>query len=130
MDPVVGRIVLVIYAALVGAGGVMGFLKAKSRPSLIAGLASAALAMVALGVTFADPMVGFGLGAVLSALLLAMFAARYAKGRKFMPGGMMVLVSAATLALLIAQLLTLRGPSPGIPQIGAEPSARPGVESR
>ena len=80
MDPVVGRIVLVIYAALVGAGGVMGFVRAKSRPSLIAGLASAALALGALGVTFADPKMGFGLGAGLAAALLAMFAIRYSKG--------------------------------------------------
>lgn len=108
MDPVIGRIVLVVYAALLGAGGVMGYLKAGSRPSLIAGLASAALALLALGGTFVDPKLGFGAGAVLAALLLAMFAARFAKGRKFMPSGMMILVSGVALALLIAQVMSPR----------------------
>ena len=106
MDPIYGRIVLGVYAALLGVGGVMGFLKAGSRPSLIAGLASAAIALVLLALTLQPgrERLGFGLGAALAAALLAMFAARFSRSRKFMPGGLLTLASLLALALLMTQL--------------------------
>jgi uncharacterized membrane protein (UPF0136 family) len=48
---------------------------------------------------------GFGLGAILAALLLTFFGARFARGRKFMPGGLMTLVSLAVLVLLVVLIL-------------------------
>jgi uncharacterized membrane protein (UPF0136 family) len=68
---------------------------------LIAGLASGAAAGVCLLVSLSNPRIGFGLGAVLAALLLAFFGSRFARRRKFMPGGLMTLVSLAVLVLLV-----------------------------
>ncbi len=88
------------YGAIVLAGGVLGFVKARSRPSLIAGIASSAL-LLGAGVLMLRGEKAGRIGAmVVAGLLLAFFAARWLKGRKFMPAGMMVLASAAALALL------------------------------
>ncbi len=84
------------YLVLVLAGGIIGRVKAGSRISLISALAAAVpLAICGLGVWpvwVAEVVVG---------ALLVIFAIRYAKGGKFMPAGLMSLVSAVTLVLLL-----------------------------
>ena len=92
------NVALWIYLALMLAGGVMGFVKAGSKASLIASAVFAVpLALAALGVfggasaLVAKCVVGF---------LLVFFGVRFAKGRKFMPAGMMTVLSAVTLVLL------------------------------
>src|SRR5262245_15936920 len=105
MGPIVGWLILGSYAILLGVGGVFGYLKASSRPSLIAGLVSAAVALLALGWSIADRR-GFTLGAVLAAFMLAFFGVRFAHSRKFMPGGLLLAASTAVLVLLSALLLS------------------------
>jgi uncharacterized membrane protein (UPF0136 family) len=95
-----GQVALGIYAALLVAGGVIGFVKAGSRPSLIAGTISGVVALIALGLSIYQPLAGFGLGLALAAGLFAMFAGRYGKGRKFMPAGLLALVSLGMIGLL------------------------------
>ena len=90
-----GNTILWVYIALLIVGGVMGFVKAKSQVSLISSLVFA----VALGL-FAAGVVSWRAGAdVLLALLLVVFVIRYAKTKKFMPAGLMILLTVATLAL-------------------------------
>lgn len=104
MSTYVAQALLAVYAGLLAVGGVIGYRKAGSRPSLIAGLASAAVVGIALGLTFATPA-GFVLGAILAAALVILFSVRYAKGRKFMPAGLLGLISFAVLAFLVAYIL-------------------------
>ena len=81
------------YAVLLAVGGIIGYTKAGSRPSLIAGLASAA-ALLALGLSTQSATLGMGLGALVAILLAAFFGYRFlAKTRKFMPAGMLAVVS-------------------------------------
>ena len=95
---VVGQLVLGIYAVLLAVGGVIGYTKAGSRPSLIAGLGSAVAAILALLLSFQNPNWGMGLGALVAVLLAVFFGYRFAvKTRKFMPAGLLAVVSVAVL---------------------------------
>lgn len=101
------RVVLLVYALLLAGGGVMGFLKAGSRPSLIAGVASALLTLVALGVTFWRPYEGMMLATVVAALLGAFFNYRFVtKSRKFIPSGLLTFISLAVLITMVVALIT------------------------
>ncbi len=88
-------LILWIYIGLLVLGGLMGFLKAKSKPSLIASAVFAgALALVNTGVINWPPAADVLLG-----ILILVFALRFAKTKKFMPAGMMIILTAATLVL-------------------------------
>jgi uncharacterized membrane protein (UPF0136 family) len=87
--------ILWVYIVLLLAGGVMGFVKAGSKPSLIASLVfAAALTLINLQIVKVAHLDDILLG-----LLIVVFAMRLAKTRKFMPAGLMILLTAATLAL-------------------------------
>src|ERR1044071_5640724 len=87
--------ILWIYIVLLVAGGLVGFLKAGSKASLIASSSfAAALVLCAIGVIF-QPHVAD----ILLAVLLVFFAMRLTKTKKFMPNGLMLALTLATLAL-------------------------------
>jgi uncharacterized membrane protein (UPF0136 family) len=98
-----GQAALLVYALLLGVGGVLGFTKAGSKISLMAGLASAALVLVAFGVALAgdSPEDGFLVGLGVAVLMAIVFLARYLKTRKVMPAGMLLAVSAVMAVLLL-----------------------------
>jgi len=98
------EISLLIYGVLVSAGGVIGFLKAQSKASLIAGLISGALVITAYSISRRNPATGFLVGACIGALLLIVFAVRLAKTKKFMPSGMMLVLTALEEILLLSAL--------------------------
>ena len=87
--------VLWVYIVLLVAGGLVGFLKAGSKASLIASVSfAAALILCAIGVIF-QPHVAD----IILAGLLVFFALRLTKTRKFMPNGLMLVLTMAALAL-------------------------------
>jgi uncharacterized membrane protein (UPF0136 family) len=97
----VGQITLGIYALLLAAGGAIGYLKAGSRASLIAGSISAVAAVTALGLSVANYKLGVPLGLILSIALFLLFGYRYAvKTRKFMPSGLLAVASLVVLAVM------------------------------
>jgi len=103
---VAGQIALGVYAVLLAVGGVIGYTKAGSRPSLIAGLASALAAFLALVLSLQNPSWGMGLGALVAILLAIFFGYRFAvKTRKFMPAGLLAVVSVAVLAVAFLVLI-------------------------
>jgi uncharacterized membrane protein (UPF0136 family) len=87
--------ILWVYIVLLVVGGCIGFFKAGSKVSLITSvLFAVALALFAAGVIPWIP------GAdVLMGLLLVVFIIRYAKTRKFMPSGLMIVLTAVALVL-------------------------------
>src|SRR5437016_14489788 len=87
--------VLWVYIVLVVAGALVGFLKAGSKASLIASASfAAALMLCAIGVIF-QPHVAD----IILAVLLVFFAVRLTKSKKFMPSGLMLVLTIAALAL-------------------------------
>lgn len=89
------NLVLWIYIILLVIGGLIGFLKAKSQVSLIMSVSFAALlALCAAGIVF-QPYVAD----ILLAALLIVFAMRLTKTKKFMPAGVMLILTLAALAL-------------------------------
>ena len=92
------NVILWIYIALLEIGGTIGFIKAKSKASLIASsIFAIPLIICALG--FLDIRVGQGV----LAFLLVFFGMRYAKSRKLMPNGVMAVASlAASIAIYLA----------------------------
>ena len=92
------ELILWIYIVLLLAGGVFGFLKAGSKPSLIASsVFAAALALVNLKI-----LVVAHLTDILLCVLIVVFAMRLAKTKKFMPAGLMIVLTGVTLGLLHA----------------------------
>ena len=87
--------ILWIYVVLLVIGGLIGFLKAKSKVSLIMSAAFAvALSLCAAGV------ISFRYaGDILLGVLAVVFVLRLTKTKKFMPAGMMLVVTLAALAL-------------------------------
>ena len=90
--------VLWIYIGLLLVGGLMGYLKAKSQVSLITSILFAA----ALALCVTDVLTVPRLPEILLVLLLVVFGIRYGKTKKFMPSGLMIILTAAA---LIAGLL-------------------------
>ena len=90
--------VLWIYIVLLLVGGLMGFLKAGSKVSLISSSVFAALLVLTQTRVF-DPTLARNLVNVLLAALLVVFAIRLTKTKKFMPSGLMLVLTILALAL-------------------------------
>jgi len=87
--------VLWVYIVLLVIGGLFGFFKAKSKVSLIMSVAfAAALSLCAAGIIFQTYVAD-----ILLAALLVVFGMRLAKTKKFMPAGMMLVVTLVALSL-------------------------------
>ena len=95
-----GQIVLLAYAFLVLLGGMLGA-RAGSRVSLYAGSGAGILLLVAVGVSAGMHTLGIRIGTVITLLLAIVFLFRLLRTGKFMPAGMMLVVSLVTALLLV-----------------------------
>jgi uncharacterized membrane protein (UPF0136 family) len=91
------NVVVWIYTALLLVGGLIGFLKAGSRASLIAsGTSAIPLVLTAAGI------LPFLAAPVVLAALVVVFGIRLANTGKFMPSGMLLAVTVLALAVVWA----------------------------
>jgi uncharacterized membrane protein (UPF0136 family) len=98
----VGLVVLIVYAVLLIVGGVIGFVKARSRPSLIAGVGSGILALVAAWISETySPDGGYSLALLLAVVLFVFFGYRASITRKFMPGGLLAVASVLVMGFML-----------------------------
>ena len=103
------RLYLLLFGVLAIAGGIVGFAKAKSRPSLIAGSASGLLLLLAgYLVGTASARAGLLLGLVVSLALAGRFVPGFTKSRKLMPAGLMALLSIGGVALTVLAFVQAR----------------------
>jgi uncharacterized membrane protein (UPF0136 family) len=99
--------VLVFYYLLFGiltiVGGVIGFIKAGSKPSLIAGGVSGLLLLIAAILVWnGSGRWGLILALVVSVLLAGRFVPAFVKKKAWMPGGMMSVLSVIGVLLGVA----------------------------
>lgn len=87
------RVALALYGALLIAGDIIGKVKAGSSASLFAGAVSGAVALVGFWQSLLDPAVGFLTGGLVGLLLTGIFLSRFVRTRKFMPAGLVLLLS-------------------------------------
>ncbi len=105
MDPQqLAGVANIVYAILLILGGVAGYGQAKSKASLVSGVAAGVVVLVAAIGIFTDQRWGLMLGALAALVLLAFFIYRYAKTQKFYPALVMLVVSIVALAVDIWSL--------------------------
>lgn len=84
-------------------GGMMGFTQAHSYPSLIAATLSAILLLMGAIGMFRKSMLAYTLVVFVHLLLTLFFTYRYAITTKFMPAGLMIILSASSLIFILAK---------------------------
>lgn len=97
--------VVLVYGVLVIAGGIMGYAKAKSKPSLIAGGLFGIIAIVGALLMLQQNDGGFYISLAASFLLLIFFSRRFGATKKFMPAGLMMALSLITVLTLLTSWL-------------------------
>src|SRR5687768_16750468 len=93
---------LLFFGIVSVAGGVMGFLKAKSKASLIAGSISGVLLVAAGLLARQGDKKGLILGLVVGIALLGRFGAVFAKTRAMVPAGIIALLSVIAVVITAA----------------------------
>ena len=96
---------VLIYGVLIAAGGVMGYVKANSTASLIAGGISGILLVGSAVAMMKDSYsTGWWISLIVALLLLGRFGyAALSGGFKMMPGGMVIILSLIVIAGLLTQ---------------------------
>lgn len=89
--------VVLVYALLVIGGGVLGYVNARSKPSLISGVISGIALLGAFALSLYRYNVGIGLAMILAIALGLVFVIRFRKTRQWIPAGLM-----ASLSLVVA----------------------------
>jgi uncharacterized membrane protein (UPF0136 family) len=96
-------LLLYIYGILLIIGGAMGYLKAKSVPSLVAGVVCGIIALL-LGYYYASWHFAPHFALLLALLLLFIMGRRYLKTRKAMPALLVVVLS---LIVIVVQIYVI-----------------------
>jgi uncharacterized membrane protein (UPF0136 family) len=98
-----------IYAAVLIAGGLVGFLKGKSSVSLLTGVFSAVIPIAAAFSSARHPRAADAMGAIVAVAIIAVFVMRYRKTGKPMPAMPMIAISAVYLFFAGYELLKAMG---------------------
>jgi uncharacterized membrane protein (UPF0136 family) len=94
-------IAAIAYGILVLVGGIIGYTKAKSKPSLIAGLVSGLLLLGSAFLAMVNTSLGLILAKIITTILIVIFALRLWKTRKFMPAGLMLIAGIIALGMML-----------------------------
>ena len=86
-----------IYGLLSGFGGILGYTKSNSKPSLISGCISGILLLLAAWMQLKGYSFGLLMSQIIILLLVIVFAIRLVKTGKFMPAGWMLVAGVAAL---------------------------------
>ena len=90
----------IAYGLLAGLGGIWGYIKSQSKPSLISGCLSGIILLVSAVMQSQGADLGLLIAKIVVLLLVAVFAVRLIKTGKLMPSGIMLAAGVATLICL------------------------------
>ena len=99
-----GVVAAIAYGVLAIVGGIIGYVQAKSKASLISGIISGLLLIIAGVMQLQGQGLGLILAIVVTIALIIVFALRLAKTRKFMPAGLMTALGVAALVVMLKQM--------------------------
>lgn len=100
------KIYLFIFGVLTIAGGVMGYVKAGSNASLIAGgLSGLALLVAGYLIASGKSQPGLILGLIVSLALAGQFIPKFLSTHKFMPPGLMSILAVVGLVMTITSFV-------------------------
>lgn len=100
-------IAAIAYGMLAMIGGIIGYFQANSQVSLLSGLASGFMLLVAAYLQLQGQAWALILATCITAVLVIFFALRLAKTRKFMPAGLMTILGMLALTVMVNQLVTV-----------------------
>ena len=90
-----------VYGTIVFVGGLIGWLKARSTPSLLSGLVFGVLLwLCGLGM-WQGQRFGLTVAGVLALVLALVMGTRFVKTKKFMPSGLVAVLSAVVFVVLV-----------------------------
>ena len=87
------KIYFIIFGILTIAGGIIGYVKAGSAPSIIAGSITGILLVIAAWLLPEHRAAGLATGLIVSLVLAAQFVPKFIRTGKVMPAGMMSILS-------------------------------------
>ncbi|WP_375506383.1 TMEM14 family protein [uncultured Nostoc sp.] len=96
------------YGILAIVGGIIGYIQARSKVSLLSGSISGLLLLLAAYFQLQGQTWGSILALIVTAVLVVVFGFRLAKTRKFMPAGLMTILGMLALAVMVTQIVALR----------------------
>ncbi len=96
------------YGILAIVGGIIGYIQATSKVSLLSGSISGLLLILAAYFQLQGQTWGSSLAVLVTAVLVVFFAFRLAKTRKFMPAGLMTILGMLALAVMVNQIVASR----------------------
>jgi len=97
------RIYIIVFGALTIVGGIVGYLKAGSVASIIAGSITGILLLVAAFLLPEHRTIGLATALIVSLLLAAQFVPKFLRTGRVMPAGMMSILSAiGIIAVIVA----------------------------
>jgi uncharacterized membrane protein (UPF0136 family) len=102
--------IVALYGLLILVGGIIGHIKAGSTASLVMGVVFGLLLLLSSGAMFSKKYFKKGVysALILTLILDAFFTYRYLATMKFMPSGLLVLIS---LGVIVSLITHLRRPS-------------------
>jgi uncharacterized membrane protein (UPF0136 family) len=99
------QLYFLVFGALTIIGGVIGYVKAGSLPSIIAGAITGVLLLVAGWILPTNRTVGLVTAFIISLLLAAQFIPKFFRTGKVMPAGLMSILSAIGIVVAIVAWL-------------------------
>lgn len=99
-----GLIAAIAYGILAIGGGIIGYVRASSKASLISGIISGLLLLFGAAMRSQGQDWGLILAAFVTVVLVIVFAIRLVKTRKFMPAGLMTVLGVAALVVMLKEV--------------------------